>query len=88
MKQCTPPASEGNLFVDLRQQSTGLGRLRQMETKSVSVRLYTEHFISLLRFSFFPHLNTDPVSCVQTVANFPLGLGVESVKAGTRYNNN
>ena len=33
------------LFVkgfDLRQWSTGLGRLMQMETKSVSVRLYTE----------------------------------------------
>ena len=40
-----PPVSQGNLFVkgfDLRQQTTGLRRLRQMEIKSVSVCLYTE----------------------------------------------
>ena len=45
MKQCIPPASQGNLFVkgfDLRQQPTGRRRLRQMGTKSVSVCLYTE----------------------------------------------
>ena len=39
-----PLQSQSNLFVkdvDLRQQTTGLGRRRQMETKSVSVRLYT-----------------------------------------------
>ena len=37
--------SQDNLLVkgfDSPQQTTGLGRLRQMETKSVSVRLYTE----------------------------------------------
>ena len=40
-----PAGSQGNLFVkgfDLRQQTTGLRRLRQMETKSGSVFLYTE----------------------------------------------
>ena len=45
MKQGTPSATQDNLFVkgfDLRKQTTGLGRLRRMETKSVSVRLYTE----------------------------------------------
>ena len=49
MTPCIPPASQGNLFVkafDLRQQTTGLRRLRQMETKIVSVCLYTEQACS------------------------------------------
>ena len=45
MKQCTPPASRGNLFVigfGLCQQTASPGRLRQIGNMSVSVCLYTE----------------------------------------------
>ena len=45
-KQCIPAASQGKSFVtafDLRQQTICLRCLRQMETKSILVCLYTEH---------------------------------------------
>ena len=64
MKVFTPLESQGNLFgkgVDLRQQTTGLGRLRQMETKSVSVRLFTASVAVLPpgTRALLPHSSTD-----------------------------
>ena len=64
MKQYTTPASQGNLFInvfDLRQQTTDLGRHRQMETALFQFICTPNKFVVLPLDTrpLLPHLSTD-----------------------------